>query len=526
MFAFLRKHQFALLVIVAVVGIAFFVFPDSSSLQPRFARQSGSIKVLGTTFSGEEQDAIRQNIPIIQALSGGYNFQDPMFQYLMRISAATTPRIRSLDDREQQEKQMDFVINTAMTRVLARQMGISASEAEINERIQELPNFQTEQKFDPVKWSNFIDAFGGEAGARRKAIYRAVGDSIIFGKLFALVGEKIPASQEELNLTYAQQNQRVTASVVTLAKKDFENQEITEDELKAYYDKHKDSPELFSDEKRSIHYTLIAKPKPEDLKDLDEAKKAEKEKEYKKTAAAFSERLVAEDRGQKKFDAIAAELNLEVKTAGPFTQAELPNELKTKFQLTRILFAIPEAGRSEVVEAPEGYYAVEVSAIEEPKPLAFEDAKEKITALLKTQKQDEKFAEFVKTSREKIQAAVSEGKPFTEAVKEAGVTAEAKELAAFSQKKPLAGEPNAFQIASAAHKTDIGQVSEPVDVADGKLLVFVAKKELPKDPKMEDDKKALASRQAMSADEPSNNPVFFAWFNKMRDQADAALGAR
>ncbi len=86
---------------------------------------------------------------------------------------------------------------------------------------------------------------------------------------------------------------------------------------------------------------------------------------------------------------------------------------------------------------------------------------------------------------------------------------------------------DAFAIATAAAKTDIGQISEPVPTADGALLVHVAKKELPKDPKMEDDKKAIALRQAMTASQtPESNPLFSAWFNKKRDQADASLSVQ
>jgi len=531
MLALIRKHQYALFVVVLIVGIAFFVFPDSRSAQnSRFEGEDGRpMNVLGTEFQPAEVKSIRESWDILYVLGtgsgGGFNFSDPMFQHLMRINAIAQ-RTQGATEQEQ-EKRRDFVVNTALTRVLGRQAGITASEAEINKRIQSLPRFQTDGKFDSSKWATFIDAFGGEAGARRKAIYTAVGDAIVFDKLVALTGPPAPRTTTELNLAYAAENQRLSTSIVTLAKKDFENPEITEDELKAYYEENKASSELKSEEKRSLSYVVIPAPKPEELKDLEETAKTAKQREHKKLAADFSERLVADDRGGKTFESIAAELKLEVKKAGPVTQDALPEALKDKGRVPAKVFGIVEVGRSEVEAGPDGYYAFEVTDIEPPQPLEFEAAREKITTTLKQKKQKEKFDEFVKTSREKIQGALTAGKSLAEAAQEAGLTVPPRDLPPFSQKKPLVGEPDAPAISASAAKTDIGQLSDPVPTAEGALLVYVAKKELPQDPKMEDDKKALALRQAMmSSQQPESNPLFAAWFNKKRDLADAGLSVR
>jgi len=531
MLALIRKHQYALFVIVLIVGIAFFVFPDSQSASgsARFGGPDGRpMNVLGTKVPPEEIDSIRQSWDILYVLgagSGGFNFNDPMFQHLMRINAIAQ-RTQATTEEEAGQRR-DFVVNTALTRVLARDAGISASEAEINKRIQSLPRFQSNGAFDPAKWSEFIDAFGGEAGARRKAIYTAVGDSILFDKLIALAGPSAPRTKTELDLAYAAENQQFTTSVLALSRKPFENPEITDQELQEYYEKNKTSDELKSEEKRSFSYVVIPGPKPEELTGLDEAARTEKEREHKKIAQEFSNQLVAEDRGPKTFDEIATALKLEVKKAGPVSTEALPEDLKDKGRVPSRLFSVVEIGRSEVEAGPDGYYGFEVTAIEPPQPLTFEDAKEKITTTLKAQKQTEKFDEFLKATRETLQAAVTAGKALAEAATEAGLSDAPRELPVFSRKKPLTGETDGTAIANAAARTDVGQLSEPVPNADGALLVLVAKKELPKDPKMEDDKKALVLRQEMMASQtPESNPLFSAWFNKKRDQADASLSVK
>lgn len=525
MLAFIRKHQYALFVIVLIVVIAMFVFSDSSKTNSRnFGEADGRpMNVLGTKFSPEEQEAIRRSGDILQALGGGTGGFDPRLHFYRMEALAT--RTQAMTE-EEAKKRRDFVVNTALTRVLARQAGISVSEEEVNQHLQQLTQFQTDGKFDPVKWGTFIEAFGGEAGARRKAIYSAAADVILFNKLTALAGPFLDRTKTDIDLNYSDEYQRIVASVLELSKKEFENQEVTEQELKDYFEKHKGSEKLQSEEKRTFSYVFIPAPKPEELKDLDEAAKTEKEREHKKVAQALSNQLVAEDRGAKTFDEIAAGLKLEVKKAGPVSQNTLPDDLKAKGQVTANLFTLVEPGQSSVEAGTDGYYGIELTAIEAPKALDFDAAKEKITTLLKEEKQKEKFDAFVKSTREKLQASVAAGKSLADAAKEAGLTAVPRTLPSFSKRKPLTGEPNGSRIAATTSKTDIGQIGDPITLPDSALLVLVEKKELPKDPKMEDDKKSIALRQSMMASQfPEQNPLFKAWYNKKREQADAGLTA-
>ena len=526
MLSLIRKHQYALFVIVLIVAIAFFVFPDSRQTNARnFGEHDGRpMNVLGTKFSPEEIEAIRRSGDILMALGGGTEGFDPRMHFYRMEALAT--RTQAMTE-EEAAKRRDFVVNTALTRVLARQAGVSVSEAEVSEHLQKLTQFQTDGKFDPVKWGTFIEAFGGEAGARRKAIYQAAADVILFDKLTALAGPFLPRTKADVDLTYAEEYQRVTASVIELASKEFENQEVTEQELKDYFEKHKGSENLQSDEKRTFSYVFIPAPKPEELKDLDDTAKKEKEREHKKVAQALSNQLVAEDRGAKTFDEIAAGLKLEVKKVGPISQDALPDDLKAKGQVTSSLFALVEPGQSSVEPGTDGFYGIELTAIEPAKPLEFDAAKEKITTLLKEQKQKEKFDAFVKSTREKLQTAVAGGKSLADAAKEAGLTAAPRALPTFSRRQPLTADPNGPRIAATVSKTDVGQIGEPITLADSALLVLVEKKELPKDPKMEDDKKSIALRQSMMASRfPEQNPVFSAWYNKKREQADAGLTAQ
>ncbi|MGI8602279.1 MAG: SurA N-terminal domain-containing protein [Verrucomicrobiales bacterium] len=521
----LRKHQYGILLVVAVLVIVAFAFWDPSVRGGREGLREGqSLKILDTTFPSEEVDEIRGTFEVFKLLidSSGNpmaRYGDPMFQHLITMASLDQQVVKM--DQDEREVPMDFVINTALVRHQCKKLGIGASEAECDKRIQTLPRFQKEGKFDPAVWDSFKNAYGGSAGARMRMVYEAIGDAIKFEKLFALIGHPVPPSKAQVDWSYAGQYQKITAHTISFSKNNFENQEVTEDEIKKYYDEHKEAPELQSDERRSIHYVLLAKPTDEQLKELNEQQKEEKRKEYKRTAKEFADGLAEEER--KPFTEIAKELKVEVKTTPLFPKSSPPEELKDEPELLDAVFELVEVGQAELSsEGKKGYYAIELAALEKPQPLDFEAAKEKISKLLKEKKQTEKFTEAVSAARDKLKAELEAGRTIVEAAKAAGV--EARELPQFSQSKPLKDEPNYRQILSAAGSLDPGSLSEPLNTAEGQILVYVAKKELPKDPKMEDQKKMIASRLAMSSQQAQTNPIFLAWFSDLKKRAVTAMG--
>ncbi len=516
----LRKHQYGIMLVVAVIVIvafAFFYDPNYRAQNRMTGKGGTGFNILGERVSTEEIEEIERSFGVLQSLRSG-GFTDPAMQHLIGM-LSVEPKVQ---EQEQSRTPRDYVVTTALTRVEARRLGIAASDAEIEERVQQLPAFQTpEGKFDPERWSNYINAIGGESGTQKKLVYKTVGDIIMFEKLVALAGAPLPVSTTKVELNYLSGYQRVTGSVISFAEKDYENQDVTDDELKAYYEKHKDEPELMSEEKRTFHYTLIAKPKDEELKDLDETAKADKLREYKKTAAALADRLVAEDRAGAAFADLATSLKLEAKKAELVTRAAPPEDLKDEPRVLATAFAFHEPGRSEVIEGSKGYYALELAAVEPPATMDFDTAKEKVTKLVKAQKQEEKFKEATKEAAEKVKAALAAGKSIADAAKEIGK--EATELPPFGKRKPLTGRTDEQQILSAAITLEAGSLSDVLTTPDGAILVYVAKKELPKDPKMEEQKKSLANMEKSQEESPAGSPAFRAWFSALKRDAISGL---
>ena len=123
------------------------------------------------------------------------------------------------------------------------------------------------------------------------------------------------------------------------------------------------------------------------------------------------------------------------------------------------------------------------------------------------------------TARTAILESIKAGKNFSEAATAAGLTA--TEVPAYTQAKPPTALANQAVITQAAGELNPGEVSAPLEVPEGLLLVSVLKRELPKDPKMEEDKKSMIKDQTEGAEGgfmPSYSPLFEAWFNTRRNE--------
>jgi hypothetical protein len=423
----------------------------------------------------------------------------------------------------------------------------------------------------------------GDRRTVEKKLFTMLRDMMIYDKLGKLIGADFAPSPAQVALQYAQANQSTTVEVALLERKAFEAQTITDDEVKKYYEDEKAKPVevdpksipestdgkkpeppptvapiLLSEEKRSIKYVLVNKPTapvaptpppptvsadelaklPEDQRKAkeEENKKAQdahtaalaefnaKTEEHKKassellkTVGAFSDALVAEDRGAKSFEELAKVAGFEVKAA-TFTQAAPPEDLKAEARLTNLVFQSSIKDGEMTEQTTNGWAVIALNSIEKKSILPMADVMEKVREQLKKEKIDAALKAAAESARAKLITAVKENKSFKE-------TAAAEKLVAtgpftFSSKKPLAPEvPNGSVLSSTAPNVASGEVSEPTTVPEGLALIFVAKKELPKDPKMEEDKKNLA-KQGGGSDDPGTNPLFKAWFASRRQAAE------
>ena len=193
-----------------------------------------------------------------------------------------------------------------------------------------------------------------------------------------------------------------------------------------------------------------------------------------------------------------------------FTSAAAPEDLKkisaSGGDAAKIIFGAKLNDTEMWIEAQgqEAYCFFQVTGIETAALLPFEEVKQKISDRLKKDKVDAALTSAADDARSSILEAIKGGKSFKDAA--AGLMLTATELPAFSKKTPLPpATANAQLISStitgeagmgapAQPGLQSGEISTPLKVPEGLLLVYVEKKELPKHPEMEQQKKALVQK--------------------------------
>ncbi len=221
-------------------------------------------------------------------------------------------------------------------------------------------------------------------------------------------------------------------------------------------------------------------------------------KEWLMAARALSAALNAEDRGSKSFEDVAKGLKFEVKTA-TFTKTTIPDDLKK----------IPSAGQrifTTPVGAPEGDALadnaqgtnafISIASVEPASVLPLDQVKQKISDKLKQEKIAAAMKAAADSARSNMLEALKAGKSFKDAATASMLTA--TELPAFSEEKPLVGVPHGPIVSQQTGSLNPGEISQPANVPEGLLLVTVEKKELPKHPDMDKQKKDLAVAHTVS----------------------------
>ncbi|HEX2748307.1 MAG TPA: hypothetical protein VHM91_09945 [Verrucomicrobiales bacterium] len=293
--------------------------------------------------------------------------------------------------------------------------------------------------------------------------------------------------------------------------------------------------------------------------------KYEKSKnDWLKRVGLLSDAIAAEDRGNKTLEDLAKASNdlakpaddtvktpnFEIKTAS-FTKAAPPEDLKVvkpqRGDTVTAIFQAEKGGGETFVEggAQESYCIFTVTEVEKSSLLPMDQVKQKILDKLKAEKVAAAMKAAAESARSNVLEAIKGGKSFKDAA--AAVMLTAAELPPFSKEKTLPpATPNSAIVTQQGEKLNAGEISSPQDVPDGLLLVYVEKKELPRHPDMEQQKKDLAKMHtytnaavSMGGFDQSrmkeimekytyfgkrggmSNPVLKAWFAESRRAAES-----
>ncbi len=247
----------------------------------------------------------------------------------------------------------------------------------------------------------------------------------------------------------------------------------------------------------SENKTQVEPKKPIELKPKDQLSRAEQKEAVTALTPAVT-KFFADYANDPKldFDKIAKQAGYELKKSEPFSRSEPAKPLDAIISgspignLAAAVFSLPPDGAddqkiTDPLQTNEGWFIGRLDAVEESVPLTFEEAKVRVTVDLKKKMARELMIKNAEEMREKLVAAVKEGKTFEEAAEtlEQKVTTLPKLAAAQGFRGYQPPNPPAF---NAARYTNTGEIA-PIhytpneDQADRALIVLVEKREIVRD---------------------------------------------
>lgn len=498
MLHFFRRHKGPVMWVIAFVVIITFSFFGTPPKRNQGAQATdAAFKIYGEKYTVAEFRHLERYLQLAQML-GLYD----LAQQLMMISFQ--PGSSGMN-------RGDMVFNLVVLRHEMNEVGVRPSDDEAREALKALPVFQVEGKFDPSRAKmaeqNLLNMGGGMTPADMLEIMK---DSIGFTKLQDLVTKNYAPSPLAAQKQYASRYQTLKTSTIAFKLDDFKKDiKVTDEEAKAYYEERADS--YMTEEQRAVSYVLFENPADLDTKELEVSQK--EQNDVVKLVNTFNEKTQESGATLEK---IATELEQEVTTQTLFSRDAPPEVLKDEAEVLTAIFQHNPDVRpiSDPTEGTKGYYIFHVSEIKAPEAKSFDAVKDEVKAALTEQKAQEALMTAVNEARNALADGLKEGQKIEALAKDKKLTLEAQPD--LTIQSPPTDMPNAAQIAREVETTAAGDLTKPVTVEDGALIVYVHSKELWK----RDDAESLRSNIETSTERMERFRIFSAWFNNRRAAAD------
>ena len=369
----------------------------------------------------------------------------------------------------------------------AQKRDIQVNDQEIVAYIATFPFFQKDGQFDQtlyeeiVQNSNIINrpTHDFEEGVRKQLMIK---------KLMDAVAPDVVLSDADLKKEYQKRNEKMTLQYVLFNASDFaKNATASDDEIKTYYEQHKEQFRL----PPSIVLNYVQ------TKDK-----------------ALADTLSKELTPGTNFAAVAKTLKLEVKTSAPFTQDQPILTFASNPDNVVNFFKMKPGEYSPPLEAPDGRQVVQLKTKNDSMVPALQDIKDKVKDAVLLEKG---FA-LAKPQADKALDGLTEAlktKDFKTAAKSLDLKVE--ETPAFGRKEYIAnvGLIAEFQQEADELNTD-KRLSGVISTSEGPAIIYLEKMEKPEDGQYESDKENF--RQMLSAE--GRNQILITFMSQLRAKAD------
>ena len=369
----------------------------------------------------------------------------------------------------------------------AQKRNIQASDQEVVAFIASIPFFQRNGQFDQMIYENIVrnpSVFDRSTHEFEEGIRK----QLIIKKLLDSVAPEIVLTDAQLKQEYEKRNEKITLQYVLFSASDYgKNATASDDEIKKFYDQHKEQFRL----PRSIVLNYVQT----------------KEK-------ALADTLSKELFPGSDFASVAKKLNLEVKTSAAFTEeapiltfASNPDNIKE-------FFAMKPGAYSKPLEAPDGWQVVQLKEKKSSYVPTLEEIKDKIKDAVLM----EKGFGIAKPKADEALKELTVGlktKDFKTAAEALGLKVE--QTPAFGRREYIAnvGLIQEFQQEADLLNTD-KRLSEVIATSQGPAIIYLEKMEKPEDGQFQSDKDNF--RQMSSAER--RNQMLITFMSQLRMKAE------
>ncbi len=437
-----RKRNWIIILFLGVIIVSFALFYGGGKL--------------GDQRSGEVAEI---NGEIISQREFALHYQRAVERYREMLKGSLTEEmIKGLNIKG---SLIEELIQKKLVLQEARSLGLMASDDDVANQLTKVPEFQVAGRFNKEQYLRILQAnrlFPAQFEEDQR-------DQLTLNRLYSVILDSIQVSEAEVRERYRLDQEKINLHYVKLSLSDFLAEiKLSEDDLKKFYDRTKDSLKeplklkieylaypydrftaaaQVSDKEIEEYYQAnqsgkFRKPKEIKVRYISLRVKPDADAKQKEALRARAEAIVKEARAGKDFAQLAKRESDDPSAAkggdlGWLTQGQLPPQLAPIFEL--------EKGKvSDVINSPMGLQIVKIEDTKAEKTPTLKEATAEITTTLKTDKAKQEAGKIAERDREKALSGID----FNTLAKESGAAVNVTNWLANGEVAPEIGQAQEF----------------------------------------------------------------------------------
>ncbi len=382
----------------------------------------------------------------------------------------------------------------------AERRGIFITDSELAQLVTSYPSFQADGTFDPELYSTFVES---RLRMRTTTFEDMLRESLGIQKLIALVGSTAKISDREIYDEFVMQNEQVEAELIVFDSGDFADKvRVSEEDLEAYFQEHREDPALIYAERVSVQYVLADQREMQDgitipeeqlpiyyddhLEDLyrhpAEVKvrhvffraaggpPGEEPDEEEETPLQKAEKVLELAKSGKRFASLAKEHSEDTLAGKEGGLIDFFSTSNWGQEFDEAALALEKKGDlSSIVKTPWGYHIIKLEDRKEAKTDSFDEVRDEILATLTFEEATVQALEQL----EEFLSAIESGAVWEQLAEKKGLTIH--ESGFFARHDGIPAISDSGLLVSEAFKlTADGEVSDPIETSTGCYLLHLA----------------------------------------------------